>query len=86
MNSMSRNLKKYSDSTIRKHHWVLSMYEEFCNVAEVAVEDQWPLQEKHVADFLTVLGERVNLANSSLSDVVVPSLKRINQDKAGKVI
>jgi hypothetical protein len=81
LNSMNANLDRYSAATIRKHNWIIPMYESFC---QHVAANPWPIEANTVGNFLAFLGKEVCLANSSLTDVVVPGLKRIHKDKTGR--
>jgi hypothetical protein len=83
LNNLYTNSKKYAASTLHKHKWVTPMYEGYCEY--VKQDNMWPIQALTAGNFITYLGTKVCLAESSLSDVVIASLKRINYEKTGKL-
>jgi hypothetical protein len=82
LRSLNSSLEKYAPATIKKHHWVITMYEEYCNYLETPM---WPVNSDICANFLTFLRQEVKLAYSSLVSVVVPGLKRVNKEKTGNI-
>lgn len=71
---------RYSESTIKKHSWVIRLYEGFMkNYLKV---EPWPLDPVSSAAFIRFLGLHIKYAVSSIEDVIIPSLKRINIEKS----
>lgn len=68
----------YSESTLRKHIWVIQLYEAFSARARIR---PWPLKAENVGWFVRFLGLEAKYAYGSISDVIVPSMKRINLQK-----
>lgn len=66
---------RYSPSTLKKHDWVIKMYEAFSERASI---DAWPLHGVNVAWFIRFLGLEAKYAVSSIEDVIMPSLKRLH--------
>ena len=66
---------RYSPSTLKKHDWVIKLYEAFSEHAGI---DAWPLHGVNVAWFIRFLGLEAKYAVSSIEDVIMPSLKRLH--------
>lgn len=71
----------YSPSTLKKHSWVKPMYEGFCAFWNL---DPWPIKEDISASFTRWLGLDVGYAINSIEDVIIPCLKRINEEQTGE--
>jgi hypothetical protein len=71
---------RYSDSTLKKHHWVLKLYSAFATAFTL---QPWPLDPVIVSGFIRFLGLEAKYAVGSIEDVIIPSLKRINTEKTG---
>jgi hypothetical protein len=82
LRSLHSSLQKYAPATLNKHHWVITMYAEYCTYLEA---EAWPIQPEICANFLTFLRQEVKLAYSSITSIVVPGLKRVNKEKTGKI-
>lgn len=74
---------RYSESTLKKHEWVTTIYKDFAEYVKV---DMWPITADCAAWFVRVLGLEVKYAISSIEDVIIPSLKRLNRDKTGQAV
>jgi hypothetical protein len=71
---------RYAPSTLRKHAWVLRLYEGFCSTSRAA---PWPLQGRKVSAFLRFLAQDAGYALGSIEDVMAPALKRLHQEHTG---
>lgn len=74
---------RYSASTLRKHTWVIKIYEPFTKAYEYAA---WPMHPMVGSAFINFMSMTAKYAISSIEDVVIPSLKRLNIEKTGKEI
>lgn len=68
----------YSESTLKKHEWVITMFENFC---ARSLRPAWPLEAENCGHFIRFAGIEAKYAYGSLSDVVVPSMKRLHIEK-----
>jgi hypothetical protein len=73
--------QRWSDSTLKKHCWVEPMYSGFCSNID---QEPWPLDGPTAAAFIRWLGMDVEYAISSIEDVILPSLKRMTEERTGE--
>jgi hypothetical protein len=73
---------RYSESTLKKHSWVLGMYTGFTTAYGYAT---WPLTPTIASGFIRYLGflPKSKYAVSRIEDVIIPSLKLMNIEKIG---
>jgi hypothetical protein len=74
---------RYSASTLKKHAWVRPMYESFTKAYDY---EPWPLNYLVASAFINFLAISARYAISSIEDVFIPSLKRINIEVTGQEI
>lgn len=83
LNALMCTGARYSASTLKKHGWVTKMYENFISAFSF---EAWPLDPAIVSGFIRFLGLEACYAVSSIEDVIIPSLKRLNIEKTGSDI
>jgi hypothetical protein len=71
---------RYSDSTLKKHKWVKGLYEGFALAHDI---NAWPIEGKTAAAFIRFCGLYACYSCNSIEDVIVPSLKRIDEELTG---
>jgi hypothetical protein len=71
--------KPFQDSTLKKHEWVQPMYEQWSQMFFPSIKS-FPLSD-NIAVFIKWCGFVANYGKDSISDVIVPSLKRIHAIK-----
>jgi hypothetical protein len=72
---------QYSPTTLRKHPWSISMYEGFTHTFGF---EPWPMDGQVAAGFVRFLGLEAKYAIGTISDVVMPGLKRVNMERCGE--
>ena len=82
--------KIWSESTLKKHKWVSSLYIFWCkklNKLETFDEESiWNYDENIMFGFIKYLGIKVKYKYNTINDVIIPSLKRIHFEKYGQSI
>lgn len=71
---------RYSDSTLKKHIWVNKLYLSFSERSGIV---PFPLNARHAAWFIRMIGLEAGYAVGSIEDVIIPSLKRIHRERTG---
>lgn len=74
---------RYSESTLKKHTWVMKLYSGFCSALDV---EPWPLDPVIASGFVRFLGLDAKYAIASVEDVIVPSLKRMHMEHCDEAI
>jgi 3-methyladenine DNA glycosylase AlkC len=74
---------RYSESTIKKHSWVIRIYEGFCQALNISA---WPLDKVYASGFVRFLGLEAKYAIGSIEDVIIPSLKRLHMEKTDQAV
>lgn len=74
---------RYSESTLKKHVWVMKLYSGFCTALEV---EPWPLDPVISSGFVRFLGLDAKYAVASIEDVIVPSLKRMHIENCDEAV
>ena len=69
---------RYAQSTLRKHTWVIKLYESFTSAFDV---EPFPLNAVVASGFVRFLGLEAKYAVGSIEDVIVPSLKRLHVER-----
>ena len=83
LTSYIQSTTRYASSTVQKHAWSVKLYEAFCKELDV---EAWPLQPQVVAGFITFLRKDAHYAPGSIEDVLIPSLKRVHEEKTGEQV
>jgi len=71
---------RYSESTLKKHIWVIKLYQAFSERSGIV---PFPLDARHAAWFIRMIGLEADYAVGSIEDVIIPSLKRIHREMTG---
>ena len=72
---------RYSESTLKKHTWVINMYTAFCSAYALTL---WPMDPIIVSGFIRFLGLEARYAVGSIEDVIIPALKRLHTESQGE--
>src|SRR5437762_12788961 len=73
-----KKIKKYSETTLKKHEWVKRIYSEYC--ATIGVDELFPIAPQTITRFIKTLSVVGKYAFGSIQDVIIPGIKRINKE------
>ena len=74
---------RWSQSTEAKNSWVEKLYREFCGNLNV---EMFPFDCKTLIKFVKFLGLNAGYPMSTIKNVIIASLKRLNIKKTGRLI
>ena len=83
LNTLTPSRNRWSDATLKKHAWVFTMYENFVSGYD---KEPWPMDSQFTYAFVHFLASEANYAITTIEDIIISSLKRINIEQTGHEI
>eukprot|EP00002_Diphylleia_rotans_P021178 TRINITY_DN4125_c0_g1_i1.p1 TRINITY_DN4125_c0_g1~~TRINITY_DN4125_c0_g1_i1.p1 ORF type:complete len:735 (-),score=68.07 TRINITY_DN4125_c0_g1_i1:594-2711(-) len=77
----AKSSKEYEEITKSKNAWAREMYEDFC--AQYGGGNVYPIEAEKISAFIRFLGKSAKYSFYSITDVIIPSLLRVNVHVTG---
>lgn len=81
LQQFAKSSKEYEDITESKNAWARVMYEDFC--AQYGGGNVYPIEAERISAFIRFLGKSAKYSFYSITDVIIPSLLRVNLHVTG---